>query len=84
MNIGIPKETHPGEKRVSLVPSSVERLIKKGADVAIEAGLGAAIRIGDEEYKKAGARLVSDRRALLSASDVILRLRKPPLEEHTQ
>ena len=30
MLIGVPKESHPGEKRVALIPSSVERLVKKG------------------------------------------------------
>ena len=52
MIIGIPKETHPGEQRVAFIPSSVDRLVKKGAQVTIEAGLGASIGISDEEYKK--------------------------------
>jgi len=83
MNIGVPKETHPGEKRVAFLPSSVDKLIKKGAGVTIEAGLGTSIRISDEEYKKAGATM-SDRQNLLASSDLVLRLRKPPLEEISQ
>ena len=55
MIIGIPKETHPAEQRVAFIPSSVDRLVKKGAQVIIETGLGASIGISDEEYKKAGA-----------------------------
>ena len=84
MNIGIPKETHPGEKRVAMIPGSVDRLIKKGAQITVEAGLAAAIGISDDEYKKAGAAVSNDRRALLSSSDMILRLRKPPIEEISQ
>jgi NAD(P) transhydrogenase subunit alpha len=81
MIIGIPKETHPGEQRVAFIPLSVDRLVKKGAQVISETGLGASIGISDEEYKKAGASTESNRQKLLSSADIILRLRKPPLEE---
>lgn len=80
MIIGIPKEIHPGERRVPLIPSCVDRLVKKGASITVEAGIGVPLHISDDEYKKAGAN-ISDRASLLSSSDVVLRLRKPPLEE---
>jgi NAD(P) transhydrogenase subunit alpha len=81
MIIGIPKETHQGEQRIAFIPSSVDRLVKKGAQVIIETGLGASIGIPDGEYKKAGASTESNRPSLLSSADIILRLRKPPVEE---
>ncbi len=81
MIIGIPKETHQGEQRIAFIPSSVDRLVKKGAQTIIEAGLGASIGISDEEYKKAGASIENNRQSLLSSADIILRLRKPPVEE---
>jgi len=81
MIIGIPKETSAGEQRVAFIPSSVDRLVKKGAAVIIETGLGASIGISDEEYKKAGASIESKRQVLLSSADIVLRLRKPPIEE---
>jgi len=80
MKIGVPKETSKGESRVPLIPASVDRLVKKGAEISIEKGLGVAIGISDIEYTKAGASL-SDRAAILSSSDVILRLRKPEADE---
>lgn len=80
MFIGVPKEIHPGEKRVPLLPAAAERLVKKGAGVGVETGLGGSIHIRDEEYKKAGAQ-ITDRRSILSSADIVLRLRKPPLEE---
>ncbi len=79
MTIGVPKETFPNEKRVALIPSSVDRLVKKGAKVLIEAGLGQTINISDDDYVKAGA-TICDRSSLLNA-DIILRIRKPPVEE---
>src|SRR5262245_23380073 len=84
MNIGIPKETHPGEKRVSFIPSSVDRMVKRGAVVTAESGLGATIGFTDDDYIKVGASIQSDRRALLGSSDIVLRLRKPPIEEVSQ
>ena len=84
MNIGILKETQLGEQRVAFIPASVDRLVKKGAQVTIESGLGTTIGITDEEYKKAGAVIETNRQGLLSSADIILRLRKPPLEEVKQ
>ena len=84
MNVGIPKETHLEEKRVSFIPSSVDRLVKKGAQVTVESGLGTTIGYPDEDYKKAGANVQSDRRSVLGLADMVLRLRKPPMEEIRQ
>jgi len=81
MIIGIPKETQAQEQRIAFIPPSVDRLVKKGAQVIIEAGLGSSIGISDEEYKKAGATTESNRQTILSSADIILRLRKPPIEE---
>ena len=84
MIIGIPKETHPSEQRVALLPASVDCLVKKGASVTIESGLGTTIGFSDEHYRAAGAQVQNDRRTLLGSSDIILRVRKPPLEEIKQ
>jgi len=81
MIIGIPKETQQGEQRVAFIPPSVDRLVKKGAQVIIEAGLGTSIGINDEEYKKVGATVENNRQTLLSSADIVLRLRKPPIDE---
>ncbi|VAX38226.1 NAD(P) transhydrogenase alpha subunit [hydrothermal vent metagenome] len=83
MLIGIPKEVHPGEKRVPIIPDSVDRLVKKGAEITVESGIGATIGVNDAEYEKAGAK-ISDRASLLSSSDIVLRLRKPPADEIAQ
>jgi len=80
MLFGVPKENQANEKRVPLIPLSVERLVKKGAEIQIEQSLGNTIGFDDEAYKKAGATVV-DRGKLIETSDIILRLRKPPIEE---
>lgn len=77
MQIGIPKETYPGEQRAVVIPGDVARFVKLGATVMIESGLGVGIRATDADYEKAGATVSSDRAAVFAGSDIILRLRKP-------
>jgi NAD(P) transhydrogenase subunit alpha len=81
MKISAPKEIHPGETRAPLTPDSVAKLTRLGAQVEVEAGLGAAAGFPDDAYAKAGAAISSDRKSLLSSADIVLRLRKPPVEE---
>src|SRR6056300_51468 len=77
MLIGVPKETIAGELRAPLVPASVKKLVKLGLEVAVEASMGEAAGFSDEAYVEAGARIESDRAALLGAADLVLRIRKP-------
>jgi len=84
MIIGIPRELEAGETRVPVIPASVKRFTDQGAEVHIESGMGLSIRIQDSDYEQAGAKIISDRTALLNNADIILRLRKPALEEVSQ
>ncbi|KPJ98012.1 MAG: NAD(P) transhydrogenase subunit alpha, partial [Desulfobacterales bacterium SG8_35] len=81
MKIAVMKETFEGETRVALIPPTVEKLVKLGAEVEIEAGLGATCRYEDADYEKVGAKVNSDRKGLLQSADIVLRLRKPPIAE---
>lgn len=81
MQIGIPKETHPGENRVPIIPDTVKKLCQLGAEVLIEEGLGLGSGFRDKEYTEAGANISPDRTALFSNSDILLRLHKPDLSE---
>ena len=79
--IGVPREVFPGEKRVATVPEVVEKLIKQGFRVAVEAGAGDAAQISDDAYRAAGAELVADRLALWSTANIIFKVRAPNDEE---
>jgi NAD(P) transhydrogenase subunit alpha len=81
MRIFVPKETATGEKRASVVPETAKKLAALGAEIAVEAGIGASIHRSDAEYKGAGASVIDDRMAGLRDADIVLRLRKPPIEE---
>ncbi len=81
MRIAIPKETHPGENRVPMTPDHVKKLCRLGAEVAVESGVGAGSGFADAEYTDAGATISTDRQALISEADVLLRVRKPELAD---
>jgi NAD(P) transhydrogenase subunit alpha len=81
VKIAVPKETYPGEKRVPLIPTAVSDLIKNGAEVEIETGMGDGSGYPDEDYKTVGATIQNDKKALISSANLILRLRMPPSEE---
>ncbi len=75
--IGIPKETHPGEKRVAATPQTILKLKKLGFDVAVESGAGEGTNSSDAEYQEAGATIVSDAAQLWASSDVVMKVRPP-------
>jgi len=81
MRIFSPTETESSERRVAIVPASVTKLTALGAQVAVEAGIGASVNFSDAEYRDAGAEIVADHRAALASADIVLRLRKPPLAD---
>lgn len=81
MLIAVPRETLPGENRASLVPDSVKKLVRAGADVTIEAGMGEGAGFSDSDYQEAGASINADRQQLLGSADIVLRIHKPTLDE---
>jgi NAD(P) transhydrogenase subunit alpha len=81
MKIAVMKETHTGETRVPLIPATADKLVQLGAEVVIETGLGEACGFTDQTYEDVGAVIGSDRNEMLAEADMVLRLRKPPIEE---
>ena len=79
--VAVPKETHAGETRVALVPEHVAKLVKLGARVEVESGLGFGAGHRDEAYTTAGATVQTDREKLLAAADIMLTVRKPSHKE---
>lgn len=83
MQIAVPAETHANEKRVALIPDSVSKLTKAGLKVEVQSGLGDHAGFSDQQYQDAGATVSTDRAALLANGDIVLRVRKPAIEEVT-
>jgi len=81
MQIGVPKETAAGERRVALTPEVAGRLVKSGLAVLVERGAGEAASFGDEAYRAAGATLAATAVDVFGQSDVVLKVQPPSLEE---
>jgi NAD(P) transhydrogenase subunit alpha len=81
MRIAVLAETDKAEPRVAATPETVKKFIGLGAEVAIEAGAGAAAGVSDADYAAAGAQLVRDRASALTGADVALRVRRPAAAE---
>ena len=81
MMIAIPKEEDDNEKRVPLLPKDVKDLIGKGAQVKIESGLGEGLGLSDSAYKEVGTIVNDNRKSLISSADLVIRVRKPPVDE---
>ena len=84
MLIGVPKELADGENRAPMIPANIKKLVRAGAEVHVEAGLGLGAGHADSEYEEAGATITTDRAALLGTSDILLRLGKPTPDEINQ
>lgn len=75
--IGIPKEVHPGERRVAATPQTILKLKKLGFETQVQSGAGEAIDSSDAEYQEAGATIISDAAELWAKSDIVMKVRPP-------
>jgi H+-translocating NAD(P) transhydrogenase subunit alpha len=73
--IFVPKETDAAEPRVAASPETVKRFVGLGLSVVVEAGAGAASRIVDAEFEKAGAAIGKASDA--GKADIVLKVRRP-------
>jgi proton-translocating NAD(P)+ transhydrogenase subunit alpha len=80
MRVAVPRETAPGERRVALVPESVQRLAADGFEVVVERAAGEAAGFGDGSYEEARAQVV-DGASLLGGVGVVVRVAPPTAEE---
>jgi NAD(P) transhydrogenase subunit alpha len=78
VKIAVPKERSEGERRVALVPSSVEKLVSDGHEVVVEAGAGGDF-YPDEAYAQAGARVAEENPT--DGADLVLKVAAPSASE---
>jgi NAD(P) transhydrogenase subunit alpha len=79
MQIGVPRETAEGERRVALVPEVIKKLTGSGLEVVVERGAGEGAMIPDAQFEEAGATL-GDATAVWGA-DVVAKVAPPSAEE---
>lgn len=62
---------------MALVPESVKKLVKAGAQVTVEAGAGVEARFPDSEYQEAGATLEGSAAAAWESADLVVKVHPP-------
>jgi len=77
MIVGITKETFPGERRVSLVPTVLPSLTKASIDVLVESAAGQSAGFPDEAYVEKGARIATSRAQVFAEAEIVLQVRTP-------
>ena len=81
MKVGVVRERREDETRVAVSPETAGKFSSLGIEVLVESGAGATALFPDAAYEKAGARLVSDAKEILSQADILLKVRAPEEDE---
>ena len=80
--MGVVRERAPGESRVALAPHAVAELTRVGHRVLVEKGAGEASSLADEEYTRAGAKIVSRAADVYGGSELVTKVQGPVPEEY--
>jgi alanine dehydrogenase len=82
MIIGVPTEVKTREYRVGMVPAGARTLSAHGHKVLVQAGAGLGSGISDDEYRAAGAELVSTADEVWKRGEMIFKVKEPLPEEY--
>jgi len=70
-----------GETRAAISPETVKKLVGYGVSVRVVSGLGEASGLSDDALKAAGATIVASPADAVGGADILLKVRRPALEE---
>jgi alanine dehydrogenase len=84
MKVGVPKEIKTHEYRVGLTPGAVREYVAAGHSVVLEINAGAGIGATDDNYRRAGARILGSAREVFASSDMIVKVKEPQPSEWVQ
>ena len=77
MRIGVPKEIKLQENRIGLTPDSVKALTTNGHKVLVENNSGFEAGFDNDQYKKAGAKIVANAEDIFNDSEIIVKVKEP-------
>ncbi len=80
MIIGVPKEIKAQENRVAMTPGGVAALVRAGHTVLVEDSAGVGSGLTNEEYEKAGAKLVDAKSAW--GANMVIKVKEPLASEY--
>ena len=82
MIIGVPKEIKPDEYRVGILPVGVEELRKRKHTVLVQRGAGVGSGITDDQYARAGAKIVNNAADIYRRADMLMKVKEPLPSEY--
>ena len=82
MKIGIPKEIKNNESRVSVTPGGARTLVQHGHEVFVETHAGENSGFSDEQYKKAGVKILSTAADVYDIAEMIMKVKEPIKSEY--
>ena len=82
MKIGCVKEIKNNEFRVGLTPDNVASYVAAGHEVYIEKSAGVGSGFADDEYVKAGAKMIDNAADVWGAVDMMVKVKEPLEEEY--
>ena len=77
MKVGIPKEIKNNENRVGMTPAGVAELARRGHEVSVQHTAGEGSGFADDDYVKAGARILPTIEAVYRECDMIVKVKEP-------
>lgn len=77
MIVGIPKEIKNNENRVSLTPAGARELVQRGHTVYVQHTAGINSGFSDEDYEKAGARILPAIEDVYAIAEMIIKVKEP-------
>ena len=77
VKVGIPREIKDNEGRVAITPSGVHELVRNGHEVYVQASAGVGSSITDDEYVRAGAKILDTAADVWATGDLILKVKEP-------
>lgn len=82
MIIGVPKEIKISENRVGLTEAGVKQLVKEGHTVFVEKDAGLGSGISNEQYERAGAKLLPTKKEVYAKAEMIIKVKEPLPDEY--
>ena len=81
MIVGVPKEIKLQEHRIGLTPDSVKVLIDRNHEVLVENNGGLEAGFTNEDYLKAGAKIINAPEEIFKKAELIVKVKEPQMNE---
>ena len=81
MIIGVPKEIKLQEHRIGLTPESVKALTERNHEVLVENNGGFEAGFTNEDYLKAGAKIIKTPEEIFKTAELIVKVKEPQMKE---